>query len=91
MVGLNTLKFMDNDPYVSNLLLSRLTTSLSSDTGTIVDSAADTLTGKFVIHVIFWKKYIACCIFFSTIDGFRGGGVGRVEGAVALSPLFWSF
>lgn len=52
MVSLNTRKFLDTDPY-SGPLISRLTTSLSSDTGTIVGSTADTLTGKLVLHVIF--------------------------------------
>lgn len=52
MVSLNTRKFLDTDLY-SGPLISRLTTSLSSDTGTIVGSTADTLTGKLVLHVIF--------------------------------------
>ena len=45
MVSLGTRKFLDADPY-SGLLMSRLSTSFSSDSGTIVGSTADTLTGK---------------------------------------------
>lgn len=47
LVSLNTRKFLDADPY-SGLQMSRLTTSFSSDSGTIVGSTADTLTGKFM-------------------------------------------
>lgn len=43
LVSLNTRKFLDADPY-SGLQMSRLTTSFSSDSGTIVGSTADTLT-----------------------------------------------
>lgn len=50
LVSLNTRKFLDVDPY-GGLLMSRLTASLSSDSGTIVGSTADTLTGKLVLHV----------------------------------------
>lgn len=46
ITSLNTLKFMDTDPAYSGLFSSRLTTSLSSDTGTIGSSTAGTLTGK---------------------------------------------
>lgn len=45
MVSLSTRKFLDADPY-SGLLMSRLSTSFSSDSGTIVGSTADTVTGK---------------------------------------------
>ena len=45
LVSLNTRKFLDADPY-SGVPLNRLTTSFSSDSGTIVGSTADTLTGK---------------------------------------------
>ena len=51
LVALNTRKFLDADPY-GGPLMSRLTTSLSSDSGTIVGSTADTLTGKLVLHVL---------------------------------------
>ena len=47
-----TRKFLDTDPYSASLI-SRSTTSLSSDTGTIGGSIADTLTGKLVLHVKF--------------------------------------
>ncbi|KAJ7352936.1 endosome to lysosome transport via multivesicular body sorting pathway [Desmophyllum pertusum] len=44
MVSLNPHKFMpDNDLY-TGLLMSRFTASLSSDTGTLVGSTAETLT-----------------------------------------------
>ena len=45
---LNTLKFMDTGAELAyaGLRMGRLTTSFSSDTGTIIGSTADTLTGK---------------------------------------------
>lgn len=42
----HTFKFVDGELYGA-FLLNRLSTSLSSDTGTLVGSAVDTLTGKF--------------------------------------------
>ena len=45
LVSLNTRRFLDVDPY-SGPLMSRLSTSFSSDSGTIVGSTADTLSGK---------------------------------------------
>lgn len=52
--SLNTFKFMDADMTYSGLPIniSRLTTSLSSDTGTIVGSTGDTLTGETSLHVV---------------------------------------
>ena len=46
--ALNTLKFMDTGAELAyvGLRMGRLTTSFSSDTGTIIGSTADTLTGK---------------------------------------------
>lgn len=46
MTSLNTLKFMDTDPAYSGLFSSRLSVSLSSDTGTIASCNAATLTGN---------------------------------------------
>ena len=45
LVSLNTRKFLDVDPY-GGILMNRLTASISSDSGTIVGSTADTLSGK---------------------------------------------
>lgn len=42
----HTFKFVDGELYGA-FLLNRLSTSLSSDSGTLVGSAVDTLTGKF--------------------------------------------
>lgn len=46
--ALNTLKFLDTGAELAyaGLRMGRLTASFSSDTGTIIGSTADTLTGK---------------------------------------------
>ncbi|XP_022782202.1 lysosomal-trafficking regulator-like isoform X2 [Stylophora pistillata] len=82
-----TFKGMDNEPY-SGLLINRLGTSLSSDTGTLVGSAVDTLTEirqpVNTVEGLKWGQYVGSPAMGAPAVGFTQALNTSVHSLVCL-------